>query len=125
MQQPGHWPMAVLVLAGDGMLSIALFRMVKRDEETRDYYAKFIDPLKPSIFGPPIYDKPFREDKEAPDEERMFRMIPPAKALKIPFLRKEVKVSAGTLIDVSFIILIICDFILAGCGLLGCMTGAQ
>lgn len=91
--------------------------MVKRDEQTRDYYVKFfIDPLKPSIFGPPIYEKSFREDDEAPEKEKMFRMIPPAKEFRIPFVRKKVTNRAGPLIDASFIGLIICDFVLAGYG---------
>ena len=119
LQQSDHWLMAVLILAGGGILSLALFLMVKRDEQTRDYYAKFfIDPLKASIFGPPIYKKPFREDDEAPENEKMFRMIPPPKVLfEFPFFRKKVTNSAGRLIDVSFIVLIICDFLLAGYGL--------
>lgn len=46
LQRSDHWFMGVLILAGGGILSLALFLMVKRDEQTRDYYAKFfIDPL--------------------------------------------------------------------------------
>lgn len=86
---------AAIILFAGALLSAALFLMVKRDEQTRNWYFQYIDPLADDIFAPPLYTS-----------KRSSRLIPPT-ASHAPF-------RAGRLIDMAFISLVVVDIVLAG-----------
>ena len=85
---------AALILLLGSIVSRVLHLAVKRDEQTRDSYYAYIDPLAKEIFDSPLYEKALS-----------FRMIPPTDS-KAPF-------RAGALLDMTFTGLIVGDLFLA------------
>lgn len=86
---------AALILIAGAVLCRALHLMVKRDEQTRDSYYRFIDPLAKEIFANPMYP-----------EILDFRMIPEPD--------KKAPRRAGDILDATFVSLVVIDFVLAG-----------